>query len=204
MTGLSAVIGSWKIIDMRLPRSARRRARRASKSSSPSRRIEPAAGVSCGASRPMVASAVTDLPEPDSPTTQTSSRGRTAIVTSSMANGRSAPAGRRTVRPRMSRTGSAGRFVLMRSHLPRDARIEAVAQAIAENIHGEHGESEQQARQEQDPGRDLEEGAGLGDHVAPAWDLGWRPSTEKAQDRFENDSGGADVGRLHDERRDGV
>ena len=52
-----------------------------------------------------MACAVTDLPEPDSPTTQTISPGATANETFSTALTRSAPAGRRTVRPCTSRTG---------------------------------------------------------------------------------------------------
>ncbi len=46
-----------------------------------------------------MACAVTDLPEPDSPTTQTISPGATANETFSTALTRSAPAGRRTVKP---------------------------------------------------------------------------------------------------------
>ena len=42
MTGLSAVIGSWKIIDMRVPRSSRSRLSSAASMSSPSSRIAPA------------------------------------------------------------------------------------------------------------------------------------------------------------------
>ena len=71
MTGLSAVIGSWKIMAMRVPRRSRRRAGVASSTSSPSSSTSPAVAVSSRGSRPMTAWAVTDLPEPDSPTTHT-------------------------------------------------------------------------------------------------------------------------------------
>ena len=75
MTGLSAVIGSWKIIDMRVQRSARRRFALACSRSSPSSRMRPATGVSWPlGKRPMMLCAVTDLPEPDSPTRQRISR----------------------------------------------------------------------------------------------------------------------------------
>jgi hypothetical protein len=69
---LSAVIGSWKIIEIRSPRTARlppatRRAR-----SAPSNISAPASMASrAGGSRPRIAWAIIDLPEPDSPTRQT-------------------------------------------------------------------------------------------------------------------------------------
>ena len=65
-------MGSWNTMAMRVARSSRRRRGVAVATSSPSTRIEPAPifRMPCG-SRPMTASEVTDLPEPDSPTTQT-------------------------------------------------------------------------------------------------------------------------------------
>ncbi len=94
MTGLSAVIGSWKIIEMRSPRMRRISAGDLSSRSSPSSSTRPAVAVSCpGGSRPMTACAVTDFPEPDSPTTQTISPGATANETFSTAFRRSAPVG---------------------------------------------------------------------------------------------------------------
>src|SRR6185436_4308387 len=62
-------MGSWKIIAMRPPRSSRRRSGRACSRSSPSKSTWPAAmrPGGCG-TRPMIASAVTLLPQPDSPT----------------------------------------------------------------------------------------------------------------------------------------
>ena len=65
MTGLSAVIGSWKIIDMRVQRSSRSRASLAASTFSPSSRISPEVGFSALASRPMTVKAITDLPEPE-------------------------------------------------------------------------------------------------------------------------------------------
>ena len=96
MTGLSAVIGSWKIIDMRVQRSSRSRSSSAARMFSPSSRISPPVGFSALASRPMTVKAITDLPEPDSPTRQTISPGLTVKLTFSTAWARSAPpAGRR-------------------------------------------------------------------------------------------------------------
>ena len=85
MTGLSAVIGSWKIIDMRVQRSSRSRASPAARMFSPSSRISPETGFSALASRPITVKAITDLPEPDSPTRQTISPGLTVKLTFSTA-----------------------------------------------------------------------------------------------------------------------
>ncbi len=105
MTGFSAVIGSWKIIDMRVQRSSRSRSSLAARMFSPSSRISPELGFSALARRPMTVKAITDLPEPDSPTRQTISPGLTVKLTLSTANSRSAPLGSVTERLRTSRTG---------------------------------------------------------------------------------------------------
>ena len=70
MNGLSDVIGSWKIIAMRLPRiRAHLRVATAPSRSWPSNRISPETmrPGGDGISR-MIDRLVTDLPEPDSPT----------------------------------------------------------------------------------------------------------------------------------------
>ena len=66
--GLSEVIGSWKIIASRLPRRSRRVSSGTSSRSKPSKRIEPETSAECFGSSPMMASEVTLLPQPDSPT----------------------------------------------------------------------------------------------------------------------------------------
>src|SRR5688572_17104254 len=67
--GLSEVIGSWKIIETRSPRRSRSRCAEAFSRSSPSSSTSPPAmrPGGCG-TRPMMESAVTLLPQPDSPT----------------------------------------------------------------------------------------------------------------------------------------
>ena len=107
MTGFSAVMGSWKIMAMRVPRRSRRRDGVAFSTSSPCSRASPALALSSRGRRPITACAVTDLPEPDSPTTHTISPAPTENVMFSMACARSEPRGSCTVRPLRSRTGAA-------------------------------------------------------------------------------------------------
>src|SRR3546814_4297320 len=83
--------------------------------------------------------AVTDLPEPLSPTRQTISPGITSRLRPRTAWARSPPFGRATLRSRMLSTGVLLRASFMVSG-PQPlfhARIERVAQAVAENVDGE-------------------------------------------------------------------
>ena len=68
--GLRLVIGSWKIIDMRLPRMRAISRSDSDRRSVPAKFIRFAERCPPRASRLMTASAVTDLPQPDSPTRQ--------------------------------------------------------------------------------------------------------------------------------------
>ncbi len=69
-TGLSEESASWKIIAISAPRTLRRRSSLRVSRSRPSKMISPPVMCPGGVSRmPMIAWAVTDLPEPDSPST---------------------------------------------------------------------------------------------------------------------------------------
>src|SRR5262245_55426362 len=162
MTGLSAVIGSWKIIDMRVQRRSRSRSSLAVSTFSPSSRISPSVGFSALASRPMTVKAITDLPEPDSPTRQTISPGSTVKLTFSTAWARSAPDGSATVRLLTSRTGFAISDFL--AHLG----IERVAQPVAHDVDRQHGQREEDAGIEDVVREHAEQRAALGHDVAPA------------------------------------
>ncbi len=106
ITGLSAVIGSWKIIDMRVARSSRRRDSGAWVMSSPWSRICPPLTGSEFGNSPITPCAMTDLPEPDSPTRQTISPRLTLNDTWRTAVARSLPCGSAIVRSRTSRIGA--------------------------------------------------------------------------------------------------
>ncbi|KAG1242920.1 hypothetical protein G6F65_022744 [Rhizopus arrhizus] len=78
---------------MRLPRTLRSAPRGMPASCSSPSRISPPAMRRPRGNRPRTACANVDLPDPDSPTTQTISRGFRARLTPSTANARSPPAG---------------------------------------------------------------------------------------------------------------
>ena len=84
--GLSAVIGSWKIMAMRLPRSRRISAAEASWISWPSSTMRPLPSDKGRRNRPMMASAVMLLPQPDSPTSPKASPRPISNDTSSTAS----------------------------------------------------------------------------------------------------------------------
>ena len=71
-TGLSAVSGSWKIMAISLPRTLRTLVLGQREQVAPFHRISPSMTPSVGSS-PRMLMAVTDLPEPDSPTTANTS-----------------------------------------------------------------------------------------------------------------------------------
>ena len=73
-TGLSEVIGSWKTIAILSPRSARTSSWSIATMSRPRKTISPLAIRLCSCSSRMIDSAVTLLPEPDSPTMPSVSR----------------------------------------------------------------------------------------------------------------------------------
>ena len=65
-SGFSAVMGSWNTMPIFAPRRAHSAASSSEVSSCPARRMEPETFAPSG-SRPISASAVMDLPQPDSP-----------------------------------------------------------------------------------------------------------------------------------------
>src|SRR5690348_180638 len=88
-------------------------------------------------SNPISASAVTDLPQPDSPTSPSVSPRLSAKLTP-----RTADAGPRLVLSRTPRPSTSIRGALtgpLISPLPRQSGIEQVAQSVTEKIEAEHG-----------------------------------------------------------------
>ena len=114
ITGLSEVIGSWKIIEMRLPRICRISASSRESRSVPSSLISPPTmrPGGLGTSR-MIDSALTLLPQPDSPTIASVSPRRTWKETSSTARNRPELVKNTVCRPFTSSTFASGEAPLI-------------------------------------------------------------------------------------------
>src|SRR5450759_2227737 len=155
ITGLSAVIGSWKIIDILTPRTARNCSAVYLSTSSPSSSTSPSVARTFEGSRPITVCAIIDLPEPDSPSRHTISPEFTENEMSRTACARSAPPGKATPRPRTSSTvrliwRSFGAHLALICHSFAtmalvELRIQRVAQAVAQHVDGKHGEREEDA-----------------------------------------------------------
>ena len=105
ISGFRLVCGSWKIIEMRLPRSAWRASRSSPSMRRPSSRTSPAATRPVPGSSPVIAAPIVDFPAPDSPTRPTISPARTLMSTSSTAVSSPKREPKRTVRPEISSSG---------------------------------------------------------------------------------------------------
>ena len=157
----------------------------------------------CG-SRPMTALAIMDLPEPLSPTMHSVSPRPMRRLASLTASGRSAPAGRRIDRPRMSSRASPDggaaawevtRF--MRAAPGIHAGVQPVAQAFADQVQRQHRQQDGYAGEQADPPGLAQRGAGRADHVAPAHHVGIAQAHE-AQARFQQDGRGYHQRHHHD------
>ena len=111
MTGLSAVMGSWNTMPMLRPRKARKRAAEAPSKDSPCNSMSPPLAWSSLASKPITVVAMTDLPEPDSPTTHRVWPGRMLSDTRCTACTRSLPEGKDTDKSRMDNTGTGSALI---------------------------------------------------------------------------------------------
>ena len=108
-TGLSDVIGSWKIIEISRPRTSRIALSLIARMSRPSNRMEPPTIRPGFATRRRISdSPVTDFPDPDSPTIPSVSPCASEKETSSTARTPSSPLPKSTFRFETSRIGLIG------------------------------------------------------------------------------------------------
>src|SRR3954447_3412880 len=106
--------------------------------------------------------AVTDLPQPDSPTMPSVSPASTSNETPSTA--RTTPSGVPKCVCRLSTSSNA-----IRSEPLGQPRIECVTQPVAQKVHRQHGDAQEYRREKNDIGLHLPECAALRHDVAPAW-----------------------------------
>src|SRR2546430_3409847 len=183
---------------MRVPRIARSSVSDLVSSWSPCSRIEPLSTcIAPFGSRPITACAVTDLPEPDSPTTQTISSAPTVRLMPCTACVLSPPL-MATERFETSRT------VLLTSHPLRHFGIERIAQTIAENVDGKDRQGQAHAGIDDVVRIQAEYLPALSHDVAPGRHLRRHADAEERQDGLDENGRGADEGALHDHGRDGV
>src|SRR5258707_878790 len=173
---------SWLIRGSPMPRSTTRSERRSlPRSFSRLARTRPGAGTS-----PIVARAVIVLPEPDSPTRAS----RTVTTANEMPRTTSiapATAGKAIARSATSRIGSAM------------ARIEDVAEAVGEEVEGEAGDQDRDARAGGDPPLIEDHRRAVGDHGAP---FGGRRADAEAEEA--EPGGGEDhAGKIERQPDDG-
>src|SRR6056297_167156 len=211
-TGLRAVIGSWKIIAMSRPRIERICASVSSSRSMPSKTTSPVMSVLRGCRR-ISASAVTDLPEPDSPTTASTSPGRISKLTSVTAFTVPASVRKPTVR---SSTCSSGAWVVdvpvaptasvsdMSALLVLRTGVEGVAQSVTQEVHAQHDEHDEETRGEHADGVVVDVALRLGDQCAERR-VGWLDAQAQERQRaLQHDHRAEQQRDLHGNRADHV
>ena len=87
---------------------------------------------------------------------------------------------------------------------PRHARVERVAQPVAEHVHRQHRHGQERGRVQDVVRQDLEHAAALGHDVAPGGRFRRDAHAQEGQRGLEQDGRAGDEGGLHDQRRDGV
>src|SRR5512134_1653063 len=165
-TGLSVIIGSWNTIAMRAPRMRRSSSSGKPSRSVPSNRIRPPTMRPGASTSPRIEKPVTVLPQPDSPTRPSTSPGRTSKLTSSTARATPARVKKWVFRSCTSRV------------LALKARVQDVAQAVADEVDAHDRGEQREARVEADPVlarqhvleavRDQQAERGLGERQADA------------------------------------
>src|SRR5216683_967738 len=128
--------------------------------------------------------AVTVLPQPDSPTTPTVSPWSMRRSTPSTARTMPSSVLNQVFSPRMSKSVSA-------TDASDDAaRIERVAQPIADEVDGQHGEEDRRAGEQRPVRGDVEIVLGVGEQPSPGRDVGREAQPQERQGRFGDDGGG--------------
>src|ERR1035437_4455402 len=196
-TGFRLVIGSWKIIAMSRPRSSRIEASGSFVRSSALKRTWPFSmcPAGCGRRR-MTARFVTLLPLPDSPTRPSVSPSSRSKETPFTAWTVPSWVRNRTIRSRTDRRATP---------LPLQARVESLAQAVAQEIEADGAEDDNRAREEDEVRSRLQEATRVGQHLAPLGDPGVaRAEPQEAQPGHVDDGRGRSQSRLHDQWRQRV
>src|SRR5438874_2341935 len=188
-TGLSEVIGSWNTYAMSRPRTSRSDGPRRPSSSTSSKLTEPVTRALAG-SRPVSASAVTLLPQPDSPTSASTSRPDTSKLAESTASTGPSSVRKRTVRSRTRSTALPG--------------VQRVAQPVPEQVQRERQRHNGHPREHRHPRTVAEQRLGAGQHDAERRCRWPDPKSQKGKHGLADDGGRRGDGGLHDQGVDRV
>src|SRR6266516_633770 len=179
-TGLSEVIGSWKIIAISRPRISRISYSLIRVRSWPLNMTFPPT-IRPGRCRRMMLSAVTDLPQPDSPTMPSVSPALSSNETPSTALTMPSLVEKTVCR---SRTSSSG---CVTAGLGLQSRVESIPDGVAEDVRGQDGEKDREPwKSNQEPGAE-EVALGVRQHVAPARCRRLDAEAEEVQGRLDED-----------------
>src|SRR5579864_8552244 len=129
----------------------------------------------------MMLSAVTDLPQPDSPTMPSVSPGFSSKETPSTALTMPSLVAKTVCRSWTSSRGAANWTSLLQ------ARVEGVAGGVAEQVRGEHGDEDRHAGDDHEVDRVEEVALRVAEHVAPAGSRRLDAQAEEVERRLDED-----------------
>src|SRR5689334_12084522 len=178
-TGLSDVIGSWKIIAISFPRTSRISSSVFLVRSWPLNTTLPPTILPGRCSR-MMLSAVTDLPHPDSPTMPRVSPGLSSKETPSTALTVPSLVLKTVCRSLTSRSG----WVTSSGFQP---GVECVPNRVAEDVRCQDGDEDHDAGEVDQPGGVVEVALRVGEHIAPAGGRRLDAQAEEVERRLDQD-----------------
>src|SRR5262245_38102895 len=162
--------------------------------SSPSSMTRPEATCPGGETSRMMDSAVTVFPQPLSPTSPSTSPRWMVKLTPSTARRTPCPVGKCVCRSSTARRATSDL----------QARIEGVAEPVAEQVDGQHGQHDGQSRKGGEPPGGGDVVSPIGEHPAPGG-RGWLDAEpEEGERRLVDDHEGQLQGGHHDDGRQGV
>src|SRR6266849_2336259 len=157
-TGLREVIGSWKTMAFRAPRTRRIASASLASRSSPSKSTRPAVTRPGGGTNRMMDSEVTLFPQPLSPTSPRTSPRSMAKLTPSTARSTPCAVAKWVSRSCTARSGGTSDL---------EARVERIAQPVAEEVDGQHGQHDGEAGEGGEPPRGGDVVPSIREHPAP-------------------------------------
>src|SRR5690349_6575392 len=199
--GLSEVIGSWKIIAMRSPRMRSISASGSASRSRPRYSTRPPAIFPGGSISRRIDSAVTVLPEPDSPT-MPSTRPADSVKDSPSTAFSTRPALAKWVRS--SSTARRASLTVPPARSAPRLGVERLAQPVADEVEGEGDEDDDQAGEDGDVRRLAQHHPSVAHHDAPVGRRRLHPEAEEAQARADDDHQADQGGGVDQHRRDHV